>query len=90
MDLNSADGGNKVDPELKDFIVNEQMKAQIREQIRKLNNICFPQCVEKPTTKLEPKQETCIQNCVGRYLDTNGLVATRLARRTNVSSDSFA
>lgn len=81
---------DKIDPELKEFIVNEQIKSQIRAQIRKLNNICFEKCIEKPGSKLESKQENCIKNCVGRFIDTNGFIATRFARRSNVSPDSLA
>ena len=81
---------DKLDPELKEFIVNAQIKSQIEAQIRKLNAQCFEKCIEKPGSKLESKQETCIKNCVGRYLDTNGFIANRFGRRANVSSDSFA
>lgn len=84
------DDESKIDPELKEFIVNEQIKTQIQAQIRKLNTACFDKCIEKAGSKLESKQETCISNCVGRYIDTNEFVANRFARRANVSSDSFA
>lgn len=76
-----SDVGDKIDPELKDFIVGEQVRSQIRAQIRKLNNVCFDKCLEKPSGKLESKQENCIQNCIGRYLDTNGFIANRFSRR---------
>lgn len=83
--------GSKISPELKEFIVNEQIKSQIQAQIKKLNNICFDKCIEKATTKLESKQETCVTNCVEVFLASNGFIANRFARRsTNVSSDSFA
>lgn len=81
---------DKLDPELKEFIVQEQIKTQIQAQIRKLNTLCFEKCVEKPGSKLDSKQEICINNCVGRYLDTNGFIADRFSRRQNVSPDSFA
>lgn len=92
MDLQNAN--DKIDPELREFIVNEQIKTQIRAQIRRLNNICFDKCIEKPGSKFEAKQENCVQNCIGRYLDTNGFIGTRFSKRAsggaNVSSDSFA
>lgn len=91
MALDAADQNlDKIDPELKEFIVNEQIKTQIQAQIRKLNTLCFEKCVEKPGSKLESKQETCINNCVGRYIDSHGFIANRFGRRSNVSSDSFA
>lgn len=90
MALNPNDTNlDKLDPELKEFIVNEQIKTQIQAQIRKLNLLCFEKCVEKPGSKLESKQETCITNCVGRYLDSNGFIANRFGRRANVSSDTL-
>lgn len=82
MELSTANLDNKIDPELKEFVVNEQIKTQIRAQIRKLNTICFDQCLERPTSKLEAKQETCIKNCIGRYLETNAFIAQRFAKRS--------
>ena len=61
------------------------MLTQIRSQIRKLNNLCFVQCVEKPSSKLESKQENCINNCIGRFLDSNGFIAQRFAKRGSAS-----
>lgn len=91
MALDSNDANlDKLDPELKEFIVNEQIKTQIQAQIRKLNSLCFEKCVEKPGSKLESKQETCITNCVGRYIDSHGFIANRFGRRSNVSSDTLA
>jgi import inner membrane translocase subunit TIM8 len=82
MSLDSV-GNDKIDPELKDFIVGEQVKSQIRAQIRRLNNMCFERCFEKPTGKLESKQENCVHNCIGRFLDTNGFIAQRFSKRSN-------
>lgn len=91
MSLNPGDNNlDKIDPELKEFIVNEQIKNQIQAQIRKFNNFCFEKCVEKPGSKLESKQETCITNCVGRFIDTNGFIANRFSRRANVPSDTLS
>lgn len=87
--MNSNDD-NVENAQLKQFILNEQIKLQIQQQIIKLNKICFEQCVEKPGAKLDSKQETCITNCVGRYIDTNEHVANLFARRANVPSDSFS
>lgn len=89
MDLNGDE--SKVSPELREFIVNEQIKAQIQQQIRKFNSICFDRCIDKPGSKLESKQETCLENCVGRYLDSNGFIANRFAKRAaKVPTDSFS
>lgn len=81
---------DKIDPELKEFIVNEQIKAQIQSQIKKLNSICFAKCIEKVGSKLESKQETCLGNCVGRLLDSHAFIANRFGRRGGVSSDTLA
>lgn len=88
LDTNDANL-DKIDPDLKEFIVNEQIKTQIRAQIRKLNNICFEKCVDRPGSKFESKQENCVKNCVGRFIDANGFIANRFARRSNVPSDSL-
>lgn len=88
IDSSSIDGQS---PELREFIVGEQIKAQIRAQIRKLNNICFDKCIEKPGGKLESKQETCVNNCIGRFLDSNGFIATRFSKRSaNIPSSPLS
>lgn len=90
MALDSTDVNlDKLDPELKEFIVNEQIKTQIQAQIRKFNNLCFEKCVEKAGSKLETKQETCINNCVGRYLDAHGFITNRFGKRSSVPSDTL-
>lgn len=91
MAVNLGDNSeNKIDPELEAFVVGEQIKVQIQAQIKKLNLICFDKCVEKIGGKLESKQETCINNCVARYLEANGFIANRFGRRSNVSPNSIA
>lgn len=88
MSLDSSLNQDKISQEdLQQFIV-----LQIQQQIKKLNSVCFERCIEKPGSKLESKQQTCIENCVGRYFDTNGFIANRFVKRTaakQVPSDSF-
>lgn len=79
MDIKSIE--DKIDPEIKEIIQGEQIRAQISSQIRKLNKICFAKCVDKISPKFEGKVETCLNNCVNRYLDTNEFIAHRFQQR---------
>lgn len=69
--------GGGVDAEMKSFLELESQKAQLQSQIHKLNDVCWDMCIDKPREKLDGRSETCLCNCVDRFIDTSLLVATR-------------
>lgn len=75
--------------------VNAQVRPQNREihrkfvncnifpdffQIHEFNEICWDKCVEKPGSKLDGKTETCLNNCVDRFIDTSLLITNRFSQ----------
>lgn len=68
------------DNELQEFLVAEQQKAQFQSQIHRLNEICWDKCVDKPGNKMDSRTETCISNCVDRFIDTSLAITTRFAQ----------
>ena len=42
----------------------------------------------KPSSKLTGKTETCLRNCVDRFLDTNIFVTERLAKKAEELSSA--
>ncbi|XP_055599552.1 mitochondrial import inner membrane translocase subunit Tim8 [Uranotaenia lowii] len=78
-DFNAAAKGS-VDPELQDFLMAEKQKAQLSAQIHEFNDICWEKCVEKPGNKLDGRTESCLNNCVNRFIDTSLFITNRFAQ----------
>jgi hypothetical protein len=49
--------------------------------IHELNEKCWDTCMDKPSNKLDSRTESCIRNCVDRFLDTNIFVTERLQKK---------
>ncbi|XP_063416262.1 mitochondrial import inner membrane translocase subunit Tim8-like [Mytilus trossulus] len=76
-------GQGQVDSEMKSFLEMESQKAQLQQQIHKLNDVCWDLCVDKPREKMDGRTETCLCNCVDRFVDTLLLVAGRFQNLIN-------
>lgn len=68
------------DRELQQFLLVEKQKAQLNAQIHEFNDICWDKCMDKPGTKLDSRTETCLSNCVDRFIDVSNLITTRFAQ----------
>lgn len=49
-------------------------------QIHQFNDICWDKCVDKPSTKFDSKTETCLTNCVDRFIDVSLVITQRFAQ----------
>lgn len=45
-----------------------------------MNDICWETCVGTPGSKLDTRTETCIANCVDRFIDTSLFITNRFAQ----------
>lgn len=82
-------GQNAVDPEMQAFIEAEGAKAKIQQQIHKLNNLCWDTCVDKPRDKLDSRTESCMCNCVERYVDVAKVIEQRFQQRIQKAASGF-
>lgn len=55
-----------------------------------LTERCWDLCVEKPSTKLESKQQSCLVNCVQRFIDTTNYVVNRLEKSQGLMAAGMA
>jgi import inner membrane translocase subunit TIM8 len=78
--FDSLPNKDDVDPEVASFIQMESQKAELQAQVHKLANVCWEQCVDRPRDKLDSKTETCVTNCVERFIDTSLTIATRFQK----------
>ncbi|XP_005185981.1 mitochondrial import inner membrane translocase subunit Tim8 [Musca domestica] len=73
-------GSSSGDKELQEFLMIEKQKAQVNAQIHEFNEICWDKCIGKPSSKLDSATETCLANCVDRFIDTSLLITQRFAQ----------
>ena len=71
----------QMDAEMQRFIAIETQKAKFQQHVHNLTEICWDKCVEKTGNKLESKQQSCLGNCVERFLDTSNFVINRLSQK---------
>ncbi|KAF3769906.1 hypothetical protein M406DRAFT_35012 [Cryphonectria parasitica EP155] len=66
--------------ELRQFINNEQQKAQIQQRSHDLTEMCFKKCVTGSirSNALEGGEQACLANCVDRFMDASVLAVKHL------------
>ncbi|KAK3890793.1 hypothetical protein Pcinc_005291 [Petrolisthes cinctipes] len=79
-------GSSGKDQELQSFLVMEQQKAQMQSMIHKMNDLCWETCVGTPGSRLDSRTETCISNCVERFIDSSLFITNRFAQLLSKSS----
>ena len=56
----------------------EQQRARFLAQVHTFSDVCWDKCVGTPGSKLSRGEESCLQNCVDRFLDTSYFIVNRL------------
>ncbi|GAB1861315.1 Mitochondrial import inner membrane translocase subunit [Camponotus japonicus] len=74
-----------IDPEIAGLLMVEKQKAQLNAQIHEFNDICWDKCVDKPGSKLDGRTETCINNCVNRFIDVSVFITSRFGQYINAN-----
>lgn len=70
----------KIDPQMQQMLMVEQQKAQFQLQVHRLADTCWDKCIDKPRDKLDYKSETCLTNCVERFIDTSLVISNRFSQ----------
>ncbi|KYN30423.1 Mitochondrial import inner membrane translocase subunit Tim8 A [Trachymyrmex septentrionalis] len=69
-----------LDDQLQRFIEAEKTKRHFQELVYGLTDVCWEICMDKPSSRLEPKVHKCLVNCVERFIDTTNYITNRLER----------
>lgn len=84
MDFSSPSFGSSQsttsDKELERFIEEENQKHRFQQTVNELNDKCWDICVDKPGQRLDSRTETCLSNCVDRFLDASTFIVKRLEK----------
>ncbi|KII93342.1 hypothetical protein PLICRDRAFT_171110 [Plicaturopsis crispa FD-325 SS-3] len=63
---------DNLDPQMQAFIQQESAKAHANESIQNYTEMCWDKCVTgAPSTRFSRSEESCLANCVDRFLDTS-------------------
>jgi import inner membrane translocase subunit TIM8 len=77
----SGQGMPAIDQALQQFIQNETEKQKLLNLVHELNKKCWDTCVDKPSSKMDSRTESCLRNCVDRFIDTNLLVTQHIEKK---------
>ena len=72
------DPNRQIDPALARQIEAESQKAKFTQNAYQFTDVCWDKCVDKISNRMDRKTETCLTNCVERFLDTTHFVINRL------------
>ncbi|XP_023346758.1 mitochondrial import inner membrane translocase subunit Tim8 A-like [Eurytemora carolleeae] len=71
-----------IDQGLQNFIQQETEKQRFQTVLHEITEKCWDTCFDmKPSTRVESKTETCLKNCVERFIDTNVLITQRIEKK---------
>ncbi|ETW87459.1 mitochondrial import inner membrane translocase [Heterobasidion irregulare TC 32-1] len=58
--------------ELQTFLDREQAQARVQQSIHSFTSMCWDKCITgTPSTRFSRGEESCLVNCVDRFLDTS-------------------
>lgn len=72
---------DQADPELQRFLAVEGQKAKFQQHVHNLTEMCWEKCIDKTGAKLESRQQSCLSNCVERFIDTSNFILNRLSQK---------
>lgn len=80
QDLAKLDDASRT--EILQFIESENSKTKVQTSIHQFTNLCFKNCITSVNNgQLSPQEESCLSNCVNRFLDTNIKVVQSLQQQ---------
>lgn len=78
------------DPKMQQFVEIQSQQVRFKALIQQLADQCWESCVTSIGNKLGSRTETCIVNCVDRFLDTSNFVTNRLGASAGSGSRSVS
>ncbi|KAI0335977.1 hypothetical protein GY45DRAFT_1239020 [Cubamyces sp. BRFM 1775] len=57
--------------ELEQFIETQQAQSRVQTQVHMLTSMCWDKCVGSISSSFSGKEQSCLANCVDRFLDTS-------------------
>lgn len=80
MDLSSSASQGIGDAHLASFIEQENQKQRFQTVVHTLTEQCWELCAPSISTRLDGKSETCLANCVERFIDSSNFIINKLGQ----------
>lgn len=77
-----------LDPEMQRMLTAESQQAKFMRDVHKFTDICWERCMDKPGAKLDSKNETCLKNCLERFIETSQFIMNRLESKSRGADES--
>lgn len=74
----------QIDQQLAQDLELERQKGKIQQEIFQKSEMCWDMCVGSMSAKFDGKTESCIMNCVERYVDTAVAIQKRFQEKLSM------
>lgn len=78
------DTSSSANQDLQEFIMAEKQKQQITATMFEFNDVCWEKC---QSDKVDSKTETCLSNCVNRFIDVSLFITNRYGQLLSKSME---
>jgi mitochondrial import inner membrane translocase subunit TIM8 len=86
MDLSSSASQGIGDAQLASFIEQENQKQRFQTVVHTLTEQCWDLCSPSISGRLDGKSETCLANCVERFIDSSTYIINKLSQEGAAAS----
>jgi len=83
--LSSGSTGSGTE-DLQKFVQQQEVQAKLQEGVFKMNAVCWEKCMTSIDSRLSGKQETCVVNCVERFIDSTMFITQRFSQLLQAQS----
>jgi len=80
MDLTGNSSQGIADAQLASFIEQENQKQRFQSVVHSLTEQCWELCAPSISSRLDGKSETCLANCVERFIDSSNYIINKLGQ----------
>jgi import inner membrane translocase subunit TIM8 len=80
MDLTGSSSQGIADAQLASFIEQENQKQRFQSVVHSLTEQCWELCGPSISARLDGKSETCLANCVERFIDSSNYIINKLGQ----------
>ena len=67
----------KMTAEMQEFLMREQVRAQVQQTVARVTEVCWEKCIGTPGRSLSSREEACLSDCSRRFIETTQLVVQR-------------
>lgn len=74
MEINIDDFSKPEQEQLQKALDAIEQSSILQKQIFAMTDLCFTQCVQKPTSELSRNDKSCLVNCTERFIDATAFI----------------